>query len=241
MVVLKKFGALGRLSRCGLGIVEQRKMSAVAGRVFWGAVDLLKRAAGWFGGLGLFQRRARILLVGLDASGKTTLLQVLKRDIVQAHEPTQHPQAEEVTLHNVRFHAVDLGGHAAARLLWRRYVAGMDGLVFLVDAADPKRFEEARAELARLMDSAECANAPILVLGNKVDAPGAVSRPQLRDALGLGLHLAAADAPADEKAADERAPGGNGRPVELFMCSVVRRWGYDQAFAWLSRNLPSPS
>jgi GTP-binding protein SAR1 len=182
------------------------------------------------------------MLVGLDGSGKTTLLQVLARNVVQAHEPTTHPQSEEVTVHNVRFQAFDLGGHKAARVLWKRYYPALDGIVFLVDAADPDRFEEARAEIGRLLDAEN--TVPLLVLGNKVDARGAVSRPTLLRALALDPFLAdRPNRPKDFGPGEEPPCLGpvGGRPIELAMCSVVRRWGYDNGFAWLANNLPKTS
>lgn len=212
------------------------------GRLFWGTVALLKSGGrlAWstagrlFSGFELFQRRARIILVGLDGSGKTTLLHVLKRDLVLAHEPTTHPLHEEIAVNNVRFQAFDLGGHQAARVLWRRYLlAGLDGIVFIVDAADPARFAEARAEIALFLQSDAVNNLPLLVLGNKIDAKGAVSRPVLQSALGLDIFLETDDLASD------RPPGlPPSRPMHLVMCSVVRRWGYDAGFAWLANNLP---
>jgi GTP-binding protein SAR1 len=218
-------------------------MSAI-GQWLWSAlktgIDGAKRLGSNVMGLWPWHglKRARILLLGLDGSGKTTLLQVLKRDLVQAHEPTTHPQSEEVTLHNVCFQAFDLGGHAAARLLWRRYLTGMDGIVFLVDAADRQRFGEARGELARLLETEELATVPIVVLGNKIDAPGAVSTERLRSALDLPSEEDAPIIVPNPEAAPGAAADIGGRSIALFMCSVVHRAGYDSAFDWLAAHLP---
>lgn len=168
--------------------------------------------------------------MGLDNAGKTTLLHVLRDGKVMVHEPTRHPQFEELVVGNMCFKAHDLGGHKAARRLWRQYLASVDGVVFLVDSTDHKRLEECAEEIRSLFAERCLENVPFVILGNKIDAKGACSEIQLRQALNIeGLLTGKEGKPVP--------PGV--RPVEVFMCSIVKRGGYQDAFRWLSNYLKS--
>merc|ERR1711957_711704 len=170
------------------------------------------------------------VLLGLDNAGKSTLLHMLKENRAVALPPTVHPNMEELIMGRIRFRTLDLGGHETARRIWRDYYATVDGIIFVVDAADRTRFQEVQEELHRLLEEQSLANVPFVVLGNKIDIPVAASEDELRNALGLYSHMT-----YGRETSGKNTSGV--RPVELFMCSVVKRMGYSEGFQWLSQFL----
>ncbi|XP_042080954.1 secretion associated, Ras related GTPase 1Ab isoform X1 [Haplochromis burtoni] len=178
---------------------------------------------------GLYKKTGKMVFLGLDNAGKTTLLQMLRDDRLGQHMPTLYPTSEELTIAGMTFTTFDLGGHTQARRIWKNYFPAINGIVYMVDCADHMRLAEAKVELDAMLTDETIANIPVLILGNKIDRPEAISEDALRAVLGLQGHTTGkGKVPMKEL---------NLRPMEVFMCSVLKRQGYGDGFRWLAQYI----
>ena len=179
--------------------------------------------------LGLWGKTGKLLFLGLDNAGKTTLLHMLKDDRMASHFPTLHPTSEELSINRIRFITYDLGGHRQARRVWKDYFLAVDAIVFLIDCTNRERFLESKVELDSLLADDQVTSCPVLILGNKIDVPGAASEDEILEAFSLyGQTTGKGKVSRSELSA---------RPLELFMCSILKRQGYGEGLNWISQYL----
>lgn len=125
--------------------------------------------------LGSFEKERRILMLGLDAAGKTTVIYKLKLGEFTNTLPTIGFNVEKIVYKKLEMTMWDVGGQDKIRQLWRHYYQGTDALIFVVDAADPDRLEEAAKELKHILNDDLMRDCALLILANKMDLPGAMS------------------------------------------------------------------
>ncbi|KAG5439775.1 hypothetical protein PCANB_000057 [Pneumocystis canis] len=130
-------------------------------------------------------KEMRILMLGLDAAGKTTILYKLKLNQSVTTIPTVGFNVETVIYKNVKFNVWDVGGQDKIRPLWRHYYTGTQGLIFVIDSADKDRIDEARKELHRIITDCEMRDSVLLVFANKQDLDNAMSPTQVTEKLQL--------------------------------------------------------
>merc|ERR1712094_151120 len=136
---------------------------------------------GWQRMLG--SKEMRILMVGLDHGGKTTVLYKLKLGEVLTTIPTIGFNVETVEYKNIKFTVWDIGGQDKIRKLWRYYYQGTNGLIFVVDSSDRERIDIAQEELSKTLAEDEMRNAAVLVLANKQDLPNSMTCAEITEKL----------------------------------------------------------
>jgi ADP-ribosylation factor protein 1 len=132
----------------------------------------------------------RILMLGLDNAGKTTILYKLKLGEIVVSIPTIGFNCERVEFKNINFNVWDIGGQDKIRKLWKYYYQNVGALVFVVDSSDRERINDAEYELNHLLDQEELENVPFLVLANKQDLPNSLSVEEIIETLKLRLYRA---------------------------------------------------
>ncbi|KAI0497005.1 hypothetical protein KFK09_023331 [Dendrobium nobile] len=114
-------------------------------------------------------REARILVLGLDNAGKTTILYRLQMGEVVSTIPTIGFNVETVQYNNIKLQVWDLGGQTSIRPYWRCYFPNTQAIIYVVDSSDTDRLVIAKEEFHAILE----------------DLPGAVDDAAITEALEL--------------------------------------------------------
>jgi ADP-ribosylation factor-like protein 3 len=116
----------------------------------------------------------RVLILGLDNAGKTTILKALQGEDPSNTQSTQGFNLAQINVNGARkMNICDLGGQRSLREYWNDYYSATDCLVYVVDSTDSRRLEESAETFRKIVE--ELPSAPILVFANKQDL--ATSKP----------------------------------------------------------------
>lgn len=159
----------------------------------------------------------RILLLGLDAAGKTTLLYKTKIGELVHTVPTIGFNVEEVKVKNLSMTVWDVGGQHTIRALWRYYYQGSHAIIWVLDSADAERMDEARDTLQELLAEDSLTGIPLIVFANKQDMPKAMPVAEVAEALNISSVY--------------------NRPWHIQACCAASGDGIYEGFDWLSETL----
>ncbi|KAH0742672.1 hypothetical protein KY290_030665 [Solanum tuberosum] len=130
-------------------------------------------------------KEARILVLGLDNAGKTTILYRLQMGEVVSTIPTIGFNVETVQYNNIKFQVWDLGGQTSIRPYWRCYFPNTQAIIYVVDSSDTDRLVVANEEFHAILEEEELKGAVVLIYANKQDLPGALDDAAVTEALEL--------------------------------------------------------
>eukprot|EP01099_Mayorella_cantabrigiensis_P006131 TRINITY_DN506_c0_g1_i1.p1 TRINITY_DN506_c0_g1~~TRINITY_DN506_c0_g1_i1.p1 ORF type:complete len:181 (-),score=29.23 TRINITY_DN506_c0_g1_i1:165-707(-) len=172
-----------------------------------------------FGGIFGWNKECRILILGLDGAGKTTILYKMQCGEVVTTIPTIGFNVETVSYKNLKFQVWDLGGQTNIRPYWRCYYANTNAVIYVIDSADPDRIGISKQELISMLSEEELKGIPLLVFANKQDLPGSLSEAEVSEKLGLSSL--------------------KNRSWTIFKTSAIKGEGIFQGLDWLSTILTS--
>ncbi|XP_003386141.1 PREDICTED: ADP-ribosylation factor-like protein 6 [Amphimedon queenslandica] len=182
-------------------------------------MDVFKRLATW---LGITNKKATVLCVGLDNSGKTTVINHFKPPQTKSEEvvPTIGYSVEKFLISRISFTVFDMSGQGRYRNLWEQYYPETEAVIFVIDSSERLRLEVAREELHALLEHPviKQKRIPICCLANKKDLKDALSDVEIADKMELA------------EIADDK-------PYNIFATNARTGEGLDMAMDWLSEQI----
>lgn len=131
------------------------------------------------------EHEIRILILGLDNAGKTTIVKTLKGEDVHTISPTLGFEINTLEFGKYKLNLWDVGGQQTIRAYWRNYFEQTDGIIWVIDSADVLRMDDCRQELQQLLMEERLAGASLLILANKQDIEGALTSREIVTNLSL--------------------------------------------------------
>ncbi|KAH8815852.1 ADP-ribosylation factor family-domain-containing protein [Xylogone sp. PMI_703] len=133
----------------------------------------------------LKDKEMRILMLGLDNAGKTTIVKKIMNEDVNTVSPTLGFIIKTIEYEGYRLNIWDVGGQKTLRSYWRNYFEKTDALIWVVDATDRLRVDDCREELHGLLQEERLAGASLLVFANKTDVNGCMDETEIEKGLQL--------------------------------------------------------
>ncbi|XP_030332343.1 ADP-ribosylation factor-like protein 5B isoform X1 [Strigops habroptila] len=127
----------------------------------------------------------KVIIVGLDNAGKTTILyQFLMNEVVHT-SPTIGSNVEEIVVKNTHFLMWDIGGQESLRSSWNTYYSNTEFIILVVDSIDRERLSITKEELYRMLAHEDLRKAAVLIFANKQDMKGCMTAAEISTYLTL--------------------------------------------------------
>lgn len=129
----------------------------------------------------------KILIIGPTRSGKTTLLEQIRRLLIpnrrplsfESIAPTIGMNHAKIVMRNVQVTLWDVGG--SMQSIWHEYLSEADAVVFVIDAADTEIFPKVADILKDVRKTVDQRSLPLLVIANKTDLPSACKKIDIQE------------------------------------------------------------
>jgi ADP-ribosylation factor-like protein 2 len=167
------------------------------------------------------EQELRILILGLDNAGKTTIMKRICGEDIHEIAPTVGFNIKSLEYHGYTLNMWDVGGQKTIRTYWRNYFESTDGIIWVVDSVDRWRLDECKAQLKDLLSQEKLAGASLLIFANKQDLGGALTHEEIIKLLDLYSEDIA------------------GRHWKIFGCSAVTSAGLLDGFDWIVQDIAS--
>ncbi|XP_029118597.1 ADP-ribosylation factor 1 isoform X1 [Elaeis guineensis] len=188
-------------------------------------------------------REARILVLGLDNAGKTTILYRLQMGEVVSTIPTIGFNVETVQYNNIKLQVWDLGGQTSIRPYWRCYFPNTQAIIYVVDSSDTDRLVTAKDEFHAILEEEELKGAVVLVYANKQEHDETAWMPHFLSKHETLVGMTVKDLPGalDDAAITEALELHKikNRQWSIFKTSAIKGEGLFEGLDWLSNTLKS--
>nr|QXF29044.1 Arl2 [Gefionella okellyi] len=165
------------------------------------------------------EKEIRLLMLGLDNAGKTTVVKKFNGESIDTISPTLGFNIKSLEFKGFKLNIWDVGGQTTIRSYWRNYFELTDGLIWVVDSGDTQRMIDSFKELQQLLAQEKLAGASLLVLANKQDLTNALSPEKIASILQLhSIKL---------------------RHWQIQGCSAVSGVGLEEGVDWIVQDIAS--
>lgn len=165
------------------------------------------------------KKKVTIIVVGQDNSGKTTIINNLRDQKNVEVTPTIGYNVEKMTKNNFNFTIFDMSGVDTHRDLWETHYKDVDGVIFVVDAADEMRYNIASHEFDQQLQHKDIKprKIPILLFQNKIDQKNACTAQDCLEF--MNLHAV------------------KGKTWNIQMSDAIKGSGLEEGMTWLMERL----
>ncbi|EPY54200.1 ADP-ribosylation factor Alp41 [Schizosaccharomyces cryophilus OY26] len=165
----------------------------------------------------LKEKEARVLLLGLDNAGKTTILKRLLNENISTVSPTFGFQIRTINVEGLHLTVWDIGGQKTLRSFWKNYFESTEAIIWVIDSLDESRLQECKYQLHELLLEEKLLNISLLILANKSDAAGSLNAKKIEQLLHLDVLKS--------------------QHYGIFSVSAITGDGIQEAMYWLASDL----